>query len=118
MALELGMITVDCADPRGLAAFWTAALGVRVAADYGAFVMLERPASGGPTMGFQQVPEPRPGKNRVHTDFVASDREAEVRRLVGLGATELDRQTQPGLAWTVLSDPEGNEFCVAERDVG
>jgi predicted enzyme related to lactoylglutathione lyase len=53
------------------------------------------------------------GKNRVHVDFHADDREVEVRRLVGLGATVLDEQEVPGLRWTVLADPEGNEFCVA-----
>jgi predicted enzyme related to lactoylglutathione lyase len=64
-------------------------------------------------MGLQQVPQPRVGKNRVHVDFHADDREVEVRRLVGLGATVLDEQEVPGLRWTVLADPEGNEFCVA-----
>ncbi len=109
------MITVDCTDPRSLAEFWTAALGVEIAADYGAFVMLTRPLTGGPVLGFQQVPEPRAGKNRVHVDFGAADREAEVRRLVGLGATERDRQSQPGIEWTVLEDPEGNVFCVSNQ---
>jgi predicted enzyme related to lactoylglutathione lyase len=65
-------------------------------------------------MGLQQVPEPRVGKNRVHVDFRADDREVEIRRLLGLGATVLDEQQEvPGLRWTVLADPEGNEFCVA-----
>lgn len=107
------MITLDCAEPQRLAEFWTAALGVSVAADYGEFVMLESPAPGAPRIGLQRVPEPRAGKNRVHVDFGADDREAEVRRLVGLGAVELGRHEAPGLEWTVLEDPEGNVFCVA-----
>ncbi|MET9267151.1 VOC family protein [Amycolatopsis sp. NPDC004079] len=115
MGLEMGMITVDCAEPQRLAEFWTAALGVAVAADYGEFVMLEGPASGGPRLGLQRVPEPRSGKNRVHVDFGADDREAEVRRLVGLGAVELGRHQVPGLEWTVLEDPEGNVFCVSAK---
>ncbi|QRP44285.1 VOC family protein [Amycolatopsis sp. FDAARGOS 1241] len=109
MALALGMITIDCADPRVLAEFWTQALGVDVEADYGPFVMLTRTGNGGPALAFQQVPEPRAGKNRVHVDFSAPDREAEVKRLLGLGASELARHAQPGIA-----DPEGNEFCVAQ----
>jgi predicted enzyme related to lactoylglutathione lyase len=116
MALELGMITIDCANPQGLAEFWTAALGVTVEADYGPFVMLARPAGGGPALAFQQVPEPRAGKNRVHVDFGAPDPEAEVKRLVSLGAAEQARHSQPGVSWTVLADPEGNEFCVAEAE--
>jgi hypothetical protein len=114
MALELGMITIDCTNPQELAEFWTAALGVTVAGDYGPFVILARPESGGPALAFQQVPEPRAGKNRVHVDFSAPDPRAEVRRLVSLGAAEQARHSQPGVAWTVLADPEGNEFCVAE----
>ncbi|WP_101435066.1 VOC family protein [Amycolatopsis echigonensis] len=115
MGLEMGMITVDCAEPQRLAEFWTAALGVAVAADYPEFVMLERPPSGGPKLGFQRVPEPRAGKNRIHVDFGAEDREAEVRRLVGLGAAELGQHSVPGVEWTVLEDPEGNVFCVAGK---
>jgi predicted enzyme related to lactoylglutathione lyase len=114
MALELGMITIDCTNPQELAGFWTAALDVTVAGDYGTFVILARPSGGGPALAFQQVPEPRTGKNRVHVDFSTADPEAEVRRLVSLGAEEQARHRQPGVAWTVLADPEGNEFCVAE----
>jgi predicted enzyme related to lactoylglutathione lyase len=114
MVLKPGMVTIDCADPRALAAFWTEAAGYRVAADYGAFVLLEPDDGSGLSMGLQQVPEPRVGKNRVHVDFRADDREVEIRRLLGLGATVLDEQQEvPGLRWTVLADPEGNEFCVA-----
>ncbi|ATY10490.1 VOC family protein [Amycolatopsis sp. AA4] len=115
MGLEMGMITVDCAEPRRLAEFWTAALGVPVAADYGEFVMLESPGPGVPRLGLQRVPEPRSGKNRVHVDFGADDRAAEVRRLVELGAAELGNHSVPGLEWTVLEDPEGNVFCVSAK---
>lgn len=53
-------------------------------------------------------------KNRLHLDVHAGPerREAEVERLVGLGATVLREVAEQGGAWTVLSDPEGNEFCV------
>ncbi|MEC3980774.1 VOC family protein [Amycolatopsis sp. H20-H5] len=115
MTLELGMITIDCEDPQRLAAFWTGALGVSIAQDYGDFLFLTPAREGGPTLGFQRVPEPRAGKNRVHIDFGAHDREEEVKRLVELGATEGERHEQPGLVWTVLTDPEGNEFCVANQ---
>ncbi|MDX3194407.1 VOC family protein [Streptomyces sp. MN03-5084-2B] len=113
MAIRMGMITIDCADPRGLAEFWTAALGTTVANDYGEFVILTPPPEGGPAVGLQRVPEARAGKNRVHVDFGGDDREAEVKRLVELGAKEVAEHEVPGLAWTVLVDPEGNEFCVS-----
>ncbi|MDV9201856.1 VOC family protein [Streptomyces sp. Wh19] len=63
---------------------------------------------------FQRVPEAKTVKNRLHLDVHAGPerREAEVERLVGLGATVLREVAEQGGAWTVLSDPEGNEFCV------
>jgi predicted enzyme related to lactoylglutathione lyase len=60
---------------------------------------------------FQPVADPTPGKNRMHLDVAAeSDQQAEVERLVGLGARVLDEA--PDHPWVVLADPEGNEFCV------
>jgi catechol 2,3-dioxygenase-like lactoylglutathione lyase family enzyme len=115
MSLGIGMVTIDCADPQQLAAFWSAALGVAVQADDGDFVFLERAADGGPVLGLQRVPEARPGKNRVHVDLSGGSRATEVPRLVGLGAEVLAEHEIPGLAWTVLADPEGNEFCVGEQ---
>ena len=114
MSLGIGMVTIDCADPQRLAAFWSAALGVPVQAGYADFVLLERPAGGGPVLGLQRVPEARSGKNRVHVDLSGGSRADEVPRLVGLGAAILGEHEMPGLAWTVLADPEGNEFCVGE----
>jgi predicted enzyme related to lactoylglutathione lyase len=114
MSITMGGITIDCADPRSLAEFWTAALDLEVAFDAdGYFIQLRSPANPTqPYVGLQKVPEERAGKNRVHLDFSADDREAEVARLVSLGATRGAEHTAPGLIWTVLQDPEGNEFCV------
>ena len=68
----------------------------------------------GPTLGFQKVPDPTPGKNKVHLDFHASDKEAEVARLVELGARETGRHSfGPEFDWVVLADPEGNAFGIA-----
>ncbi|SDW84578.1 hypothetical protein SAMN05216215_1005294 [Saccharopolyspora shandongensis] len=114
MALNIVMVTIDCESPRQLAEFWTQALDTSVAFDVGEFVMLAANEEGGVALGLQQVAEPRAGKNRVHVDLNAADRHAEVRRLVALGATEVGEHEVPGgLAWTVLQDPEGNEFCVS-----
>ena len=119
MAPAIGMVTTDCADPSGLAAFWAAALGTAVSGDYGEFVMLAPPPAGGPVLGFQKVPEERAGKNSLHLDLgaPAGERQAEVARLVGLGATVLGERggDAEGLVWTTLTDPEGNQFCVAEH---
>ncbi|MFB7127494.1 VOC family protein [Kitasatospora sp. NPDC056273] len=63
---------------------------------------------------FQAVPEPRQGKNRLHLDVHPGpgEREATVARLTALGATTLRHVDEPGGAWAVMQDPEGNEFCV------
>ncbi|MBD0675971.1 VOC family protein [Streptomyces sp. CBMA156] len=63
---------------------------------------------------FQAVPEPKRGKNRLHLDVHAApgEREATVTRLESLGATALRHVEEPGGAWTIMQDPEGNEFCV------
>ena len=105
------MMTIDCADPRRLAQFWTAALNVEVEQDHGEFLVLG-PIGSGLRLGLQRVGDPTAGKNRVHPDFHVADRGAEVARLVEMGAVEVAEHSVPGLTWTVLTDPAGNEFCV------
>ncbi|KKZ72479.1 hypothetical protein VO63_18125 [Streptomyces showdoensis] len=63
---------------------------------------------------FQRVPEAKTVKNRLHIDLHprTDSREAEVARLTSLGASTLREVAQPGGSWVVMSDPEGNEFCV------
>ncbi|AKK07805.1 hypothetical protein CTEST_01730 [Corynebacterium testudinoris] len=70
---------------------------------------------------FVPVPEPKAVKNRLHLDLaahVSQDREAEIDRLLRLGATRVNvGQDEEAVTWTVLADPEGNEFCVlSSRD--
>lgn len=105
-------ITFDCHDPSKLAEFWSAATGCEIAADYGDFVMVDTT----PALGFQRVEEPTRGKNRMHIDVGGVEREALVELLKGLGATELGTHEAPGLVWTVMQDPEGNEFCVGNPE--
>lgn len=63
---------------------------------------------------FQRVPEAKTGKNRLHIDLHAEpgQMDAETARLEGLGAARLRRVSEPGGTWVVMTDPEGNEFCV------
>lgn len=115
MALSVEMVTIDCADPDALARWWAEALGGEVTPlAPGEFVTLIRPD--GPRLGFQKVPDPTPGKNRVHLDLAAADAEAEVARVVGLGARETERHSfGEGFSWVVLADPEGNAFCIGSE---
>jgi len=117
MALTARIVTIDCADPGVLSKFWSEATGYEVRADYdGWYIVLAPPSGDGLRLGLQKVPEERTGKNRVHIDWEADDRHAEVRRLVGLGATVIAEQVTPEYTWTVLADPVGNEFCVSGRE--
>ena len=121
MALTIRNATFDCHDPSLLAEFWAEALDYD-AEDHGdyAFAYPERwkPREDSPRLLFQRVPEPTPGKRRVHFDLTADDMEAEVKRLVELGARELQLVEEAGLTWTVMADPEDNEFCVLQAPDG
>jgi predicted enzyme related to lactoylglutathione lyase len=118
MASSLRNITVDCTDALALARFWAEVLGWNVYCDEDPEVLVTPSfprSGGGPTMLFIPVPEGRTVKNRVHLDLQPSDRtrDAEVARLLALGATVVeDHRTDDGLGWVWLADPEGNDFCV------
>jgi predicted enzyme related to lactoylglutathione lyase len=114
MGLTVAMVTIDCADPEWVAQFWSAALDVPIEGAFGDFVMLAAAAEGGPMIGLQRVDEPRTGKNRLHLDLRGEAPATAVPRLVALGASIVAEHQAPGLAWTVLADPEGNQFCVGE----
>ena len=134
-------VAIDCADPAALAAFWAAALpGYALQPppegfdSWPAFLAAQgvpepswNDASAvvgdGPRVFFQKVPEPKTGKNRVHLDLHSgggpsvplAEQQARVRaavaRLTALGATLVEERAELGVAWAVMTDPEGNEFC-------
>ena len=114
-------IAIDCADPHALARFWTQALGYVLGSTEDDYVELVPPPGAHPTtptIGLLRVPEPKAVKNRLHLDLTATDRtrDAEVERLLALGARRADVGQGPldagEVTWVVLADPEGNEFCV------
>lgn len=111
MSLEWEQAIVEARDPRVLGLWWRDALGwVVVNDDPGAFEI--RPTADRlPGLLFVAATEPKTKKNRLHFDFRPDDRDAEVERLLALGATRLDIG-QGEQSWIVLGDPEGNEFCV------
>ena len=113
MAAFIFNVTFDCADPRTLSAFWAAVTGYEPTEQREDFVRLRAPDHRGVRhILFFKVPEPKTVKNRMHVDLAARDPAAEVRRLCGLGATEVERREGNGTSWTVMLDPEGNEFCL------
>lgn len=110
MAIEALSLLFDCKDPVKLAQFWAAALNYELDKDSGPEgAGINDPAGNKVPIEFYPVPEGKTVKNRLHIDLTpTASRAAEVERLLGLGATEVT--VFPN--WTVLADPEGNEFCI------
>jgi predicted enzyme related to lactoylglutathione lyase len=115
--LTLGNITTDCDDVTKVSTFWSAVLGRPIDEGANEYVaMIDRDNEAGPTWLFLKVPEGKAAKNRMHVDFHTDDLDAEVDRILALGATRGDSHHEYGVQWTVLGDPEGNEFCVGRSD--
>ena len=121
VSVAIDTLTFDAADALRLAAFWAAALGFELDEDSdeeGAY--LADPSRRTRGIFFQRVPEPKDAKNRLHMDLRPSgSMREEVERLRELGATgdevvEIPASAVDGQAtfWTVMADPEGNEFCI------
>lgn len=118
MTLSISTITLDCDDVATVAGFWSEALDIPLdpePTEY--FASLNRQGAALPRFLFIKVPERKTAKNRLHLDLVtdAAPRAAEIDRLVALGATHVADHDEWGHSWVVLTDPEGNEFCVAAR---
>jgi predicted enzyme related to lactoylglutathione lyase len=111
MGATIGLV-LDCADAGRLAEFWAEALRFKNVWADGGYVLLLDPNDTEPRLLLQQVPEPKPGKNRLHFDVHTADVEGEAARLEALGATRIERIEEHGTHWVVMTDPEGNEFCV------
>jgi hypothetical protein len=115
-------LEIDCADPAALARFWCAVLGYQVLDADEDVVSIgspevpegkDRRGPVPPVLVFARVPEGKTIKNRLHVDVnpTDQDQDAEVDRLLELGARRID-VGQGEVSWVVLADPEGNEFCV------
>ena len=120
MACRFSELVVDSRDPETLAAFWSAVLGYReLSREEGAIEIGPEAGFGGPapTLVFAPVPHPTPGKVRLHIDLSPTDRDqdAELRRLLELGAVPADVGQTGEEGWHVLADPEGNAFCLLRR---
>ena len=113
--------TVDVADVEIMCQFWATALGYRVEpGDAGSARLVPPPTAepGSPTLWLQPVDEARTVKNRAHPDLRPTDGDvdAEVDRLLGMGAHRVDVGQAENEPFVVLADPEGNEFCVLRRN--
>ncbi|MFL6051467.1 MAG: VOC family protein [Actinoallomurus sp.] len=119
MACRISELIIPCRDPQRLAAFWCEVLGFIVLdTDDGAVEIGPREGFGGlqPTLVFIPTTEPKAGTLRLHFDVNATDRDqdAELERLLKLGARPADIGQTGEEPWHVLADPEGNEFCLLQ----
>ena len=115
--VRIGSVVIDCNDFDAMWAFWRDALGYvpreEPESDWG---VLRDPNDPSRQVSLQKVPEPRVGKNRLHLDLYTSDQASEIERILALGATRFDRVPEPDEDFVVLEDPEGNLFCVIQKD--
>jgi predicted enzyme related to lactoylglutathione lyase len=119
MALSLHHIVIDAHGLPGLARFWTDVLGWKVLSEREREVVIG-PAETAPVgICFMPAADGKVVKNRVHLDLNAGldDREAEIERVIALGARRVDVGQTGNESWTVLADPEGNEFCILRPKV-
>jgi predicted enzyme related to lactoylglutathione lyase len=107
-------VSVDAHDPARLARFWAEVLGYRVLLEDEDETVVGLAPEVYPGLCFVPVPEAKAGKNRLHVDLAPDDHDAEVERVVGLGARRADVGQGSSASWTVLTDPEGNEFCILQ----
>ncbi|MEU6343402.1 VOC family protein [Streptomyces sp. NPDC046977] len=112
-------VAIDCVDAYELALFWSRVTGRPLHPEDGpghqeTQVLLPE----GPVLHFNQVPEPKRLKNRIHLCLrPETSRDQEVERLLAIGATFVaDHRNPDGSGWAVLADPEGNEFCVLRSE--
>ena len=113
MRFEWEHAVIDARDPVALGRWWAEALGWVIMNDTADEFEIRESADRLPGIIFEPVGELKQQKNRLHLDFRPGDQDAEVLRLLGLGAARVD-VGQGDVSWVVLADPEGNEFCVLE----
>jgi predicted enzyme related to lactoylglutathione lyase len=85
-------VMLDCSDPEALTRFWTELLGIGVKGRY-----------------------PKTVKNRMHLDLEVDGRAEFMQRVIDLGGAKIEEHRSGATSWTVMADPEGNEFCIVER---
>lgn len=119
MPSRLAVIAIDAIQPHVVADFWCAVLGWHVVDEDGDVISIAPQDETGPSIDVVAVPEGKTVKNRLHFDLRADgvSTTEELQRLLALGARRTNVGQGPDVSWVVLSDPEGNEFCLLSRSV-
>ncbi len=109
---DLAYLIVDCRDVEKVAGFWGKLLGLEISNHSHPYLDLMPARPEGPTLSFQQVSEPKMGKNRLHMDIKVEDLDAAWSQIELLGGRLTKKCTEGKWQWYVMADPEGNEFCL------
>ena len=119
MPSQLAVIAIDAIRPQVVADFWCAVLGWHVVDEDGDIISIAPQGGTWPSIDVIAVPEGKTIKNRLHFDLRADgvSTTEELERLLALGARRKNVGQGPDVSWVVLSDPEGNEFCLLSRSV-
>jgi predicted enzyme related to lactoylglutathione lyase len=129
MGVSLHHVVIDAHDLSALARFWAQVLGWRILSEREREVVIGADATAPVGICFMPVSDVKTTKNRLHLDLSldpggrpggggrlslrrAEEQEAEIERILELGARRVDIGQTGVESWTVLADPEGNEFCV------
>ena len=114
--MRIGSVVIACYEFDAMLAFWRPALGYepREPARNG-WVVLTDPRGRGPNVSLNQVPTRKKARSRLHLDLYTEDRDADVERLIGLGARRYPWRYPKGADYVVLEDPDGNLFCVVHK---
>jgi hypothetical protein len=109
-------VTIDCRDPERVADSWSALLDRPRGPRQAGSIYLGLRGETQPRLVFQQVPEPKVGKVRIHLDVTVDDIDAGIREVIELGGGSLDRRHEydEGVVVT-MADPEGHEFCLTQH---
>ncbi len=111
---QVTSVVINAADHGLLVDFWKELLGVGIARSFPPyFTWLEPQGGSGVSVAIQAVPDPTPGRNRLHLDAEVADLDEAAARIEQLGGSFVEDHEIGGFAWKVMADPEGNEFCIA-----
>lgn len=117
-APQINTVMFDTLDPAQIAEFWMALLDVEVRHEDDDYIFLDRQRPGGVSLAFQRVPDPTPGKNKLHVDGSCDDLDEMRERIESLGGRHVDTHHAVGFVWGVFADPDGNLFCLGHPTDG
>ncbi|MGI9578901.1 MAG: VOC family protein [Microthrixaceae bacterium] len=111
--VNVSTVVINVNDMAREKAFWGELLGVGVQHDVGDFfVWFEPQTPGGVAVALQLVEDAKVGPNRLHLDTAVADATAARERIEELGGSHVEDHEMAGFRWTIMADPEGNEFCI------